>query len=58
MDAIEEIDAWYAALSPEDKLRFKHPDAIAKSAQLATQMLKTAGLTWYDVLDISKEAEK
>jgi hypothetical protein len=31
MDSLEEIDTWYAGLNPEDKLRWKHPDAIAKN---------------------------
>jgi hypothetical protein len=29
----------------------------ANAAQLATQILKEAGLTWYDVLDVAKEPE-
>jgi hypothetical protein len=30
MDAIEEVDIWHAALPTEDKLRWKHPESIAK----------------------------
>ena len=32
MDSIDEINDWYAGLPAQDKLRWKHPDAIAKHA--------------------------
>jgi hypothetical protein len=30
MDNVEEITTWYIALKPEDQLRWRHPDTVAK----------------------------
>jgi hypothetical protein len=30
MDRLDEVDTWYAGLAADDKLRWKHPGAIAK----------------------------
>jgi hypothetical protein len=32
MDRLDEIDVWYASLSADEKMRWKHPDAIVKHA--------------------------
>jgi hypothetical protein len=32
MDSLEELSVWYAAQSPADKLRWKHPQSIMKHA--------------------------
>jgi hypothetical protein len=31
MDSVDEINVWYAGLSGEDKLKWKHPESIAKN---------------------------
>jgi hypothetical protein len=35
-----------------------YPGERANAAQMATQILKDAGLTWYDVLDVEREPRR